>query len=263
MVASEKTLARQSLALDSITEKSSLARWAFVRVVLAGALVLLVDGFAGGRLDSSAVLLGVLSDGNEIVDSGKTQYTAWLAKRRIASANRCSLSPISRAILLSRATENCLASASACADRSKSRNSRRQSACCLRMLPFSCSRDFDWTSGRFGFGAEAFFVVLVVAELVARVRRVVVVVGVGVRRLLALTRNLSIFSSISAMPDASSLAGISVEVTAVMILSASRRTRCALSCAPCVLYRDASAIWKDTVSILFWVCLDDTAAAER
>jgi hypothetical protein len=37
----------------------------------------------------------------------------------------------------------------------------------------------------------------------------------GVRRLLALTRNLSIFSSISAMPGASILAGISVDIETV------------------------------------------------
>lgn len=72
-MASENTLARQSLALDNITEKSSLAFWALVRAVLAGALARLVEAFRAGAIGSSAVLLGVLSDGSEIVDSGKTQ----------------------------------------------------------------------------------------------------------------------------------------------------------------------------------------------
>lgn len=75
IVASEKTLTRQSLAFDSMTEKSSLAFWALVRGALAGALVFLVEAFVTGTLDSSA-LLGDLSDGSEIVDSGRTQYTA-------------------------------------------------------------------------------------------------------------------------------------------------------------------------------------------
>lgn len=91
----------------------------------------------------------------------------------------------------------------------------------------------DWTSGGVGFGAGIFFVVaLLAAELVARVRRVVVVVGVGVRRLLVLTRSLSILSSSSETAEAAKVAGVSADVTDATIFSASRRMRNAFSCAP-------------------------------
>lgn len=85
-VAVEKTSLRQSPALANMTEKSSLALVVLERTVLVGALCFrtveaLVVGFV-----SPAALLGDCNDGREMVDSGRTQYTAWEAKLRIASA---------------------------------------------------------------------------------------------------------------------------------------------------------------------------------
>ena len=74
-VASSKTELRQSPALDSMTQKSSLALDAFECVVLGGALCLrVVEVFVAlVELGASAGFFGDCNAGEEMVDSGRTQ----------------------------------------------------------------------------------------------------------------------------------------------------------------------------------------------
>ena len=180
-------------------EKSSFAFGALERVPRVGARVLrTVDGFAETAVLSSAPFFGDSSDGREMVDSGNTQYTACVAKCRIASARRCSLSPICSEIWLSRERAYFCASLSRPLALSKSRSAREQSAWCRRRSVLSCNKELDSIAELFTIGFDAFGAFRV-DEDVARVRLVVVVaVACGcVLRLPLGIRKLPILSSSS------------------------------------------------------------------